>query len=498
MGGLQQYALCSSHASEEGRKEWVFDDIHEIPPVLSCLTPPERRATALLRMRYCMFKGGGGVGSGYTILKGAAEYVPADFDGSLGQIAIDLEKTKDIRPDKVDAALQWLLQNNPLVAKYLIVWDTHKNELTQPSPGQPGDTIPSGFPTIPCPAGREGDSPSDIQRLVLPSGQDPVRETHNSGLSLDQIVAGELLARNEDPPSAEDTGAAQRAFPVYYDPYTGLANDVTHCMEMLRSVHLFPYGKGGYTRGTHGPQQLPAMDHARYIKMRLLQVDPRFRDPADTFTFAAVDDKTKQQLHRSNTRSTTYSNIEHAGEGFMQRLDEATRVERETEDKNAVARVCAQNDIPLHSDKNCPLCTPAATMSASSIACKRCRHLIADTFLECPHCHGLPTKVTRAGEDGKLPMLPGLEKVTQALPSNIPGGQAYWAVRLKELIAMCDSLQVGQPDLFITKTCHEDSDDIKALLDFLGCPHANWPKHQVEVTRHWRRNIMEWLQRCVR
>ena len=56
----------------------MFDDIGHLPPVIACLTPLERRATALLRMRCCMFKGGEGVGSGYTTLKGAAEYVPAD------------------------------------------------------------------------------------------------------------------------------------------------------------------------------------------------------------------------------------------------------------------------------------------------------------------------------------------------------------------------------------------------------------------------------------
>ena len=58
---------------------------------------------------------------------------------------------------------------------------------------------------------------------------------------------------------------------------------------------------------------------------------------------------------------------------------------------------------------------------------------------------------------------------------------------------MVDTL--GRPDLFLTKTCHEGSDDMKALLDFLRCKHAEWPKHQVEITRHWRRNIMEWLHR---
>ena len=67
-------------------------------------------------MRCCMFKGGGGVGSGYTILKGAAEYVPADFDGAVGRIAIDTTKTNDIRPEKVNAAVQCLLVHNPLVA----------------------------------------------------------------------------------------------------------------------------------------------------------------------------------------------------------------------------------------------------------------------------------------------------------------------------------------------------------------------------------------------
>ena len=178
-------------------------------------------------------------------------------------------------------------------------------------------TIPSGFPTIPCPAGRTSDSPSDIQRSVLPSGQDPVTETHDSGLAHDQIVAGELLTRNQDAPSPDDTGDIKRAFPVYYYSYIGLANDAGQCMEMLRSVNIFPFDKGGYTRGTHRSQLLPPMDHARYVKMRLLQVDPRFRDPGETYTFAAVDDKTKQQLHKSNTRSTTYSNIQDAGEGFM-------------------------------------------------------------------------------------------------------------------------------------------------------------------------------------
>ena len=76
----------------------------------------EKVTQSLLRMCYCMFKGGGGVGSGYILPKGAAEYVSADFDAAVGRITIDTTKTKDIRPEKVNAAVQWLLVHNPLVA----------------------------------------------------------------------------------------------------------------------------------------------------------------------------------------------------------------------------------------------------------------------------------------------------------------------------------------------------------------------------------------------
>ena len=140
-------------------------------------------------------------------------------------------------------------------------------------------------------------------------------------------------------------------------------------MEMLRSVHLLPFGRGGYMKGSHGPQQLPAMDHARYVKMWLTQVDPRFRDPSDTNTFAVVDDKTKKQLHRANNRTTTYSNLYNAGEAFMQRLGEATRAEREVENNAVVARVCQQNDIPMHSGNHCAQCSSAAIKSSGVVAC---------------------------------------------------------------------------------------------------------------------------------
>ena len=54
---------------------------------------------------------------------------------------------------------------------------------------------------------------------------------------------------------------------------------------------------------------------------------------------------------------------------------------------------------------------------------------------------------------------------------------------------MVDSL--GRPHLFVTKTCHEIFDDMKVLLDYCGSKHADWPRHNVEITRRWRRNIME-------
>lgn len=74
--------------------------------------------------------------------------------------------------------------------------------------------------------------------------------------------------------------------------------------------------------------------------MRLAQVDPRIRAPSDTYTLAAVDNKTKQQRHQANTRTTTYSNLYDAGAAFMQRLDEAKKAEREVENNAVGARVC--------------------------------------------------------------------------------------------------------------------------------------------------------------
>lgn len=64
-------------------------------------------------------------------------------------------------------------------------------------------------------------------------------------------------------------------------------------MGMRRSIHLFLFGRGDLWEGKKGPQQFPVMEHLRYAKMSLLQVDARFRDASDTYIFAAVDDKTK-------------------------------------------------------------------------------------------------------------------------------------------------------------------------------------------------------------
>lgn len=137
-----------------------------------------------------------------------------------------------------------------------------------------------------------------------------------------------------------------------------------------------------------------------------------------------------------------------------------------------------------HSGKQC--LTWAA--AADGITCKRCKHFLRQGLSVFPHCGGQPTSTTRPGEDGKLSMLHGLERITQAFPTTIAGGRAYWALKLKELLAMVDSPSVGRPDVFITKTCHEGSDDMKALLSFLGCPAnrtaTEWPKYQIEVTRH--------------
>ena len=494
-----EWAFCKRHSTEKGRKEWVFSDIGEVPSVVSCLNPAEKRALALLRMRCCLFKGGGGVGSGYQILKGVAEYVRGDFDGAAGSIAIDKSKTKYIRPEKVNDALRWLKENNLIVRKYFTLWDTHEEQLSQPSQDIDNSNLPSGFPTIPCPAGKGSDTRYDVQGLVLGLGEKPVPQTHNQDNLLKDLVAGDILPRPSDDatPTPEESS---KPFLVYYNSNTGKATEHEHCMEMLRSVHLFPYGKGGYLRGDHGEQQLPAMEHAAYVKIRMFQVDPRFRDPSDTYLFAAVDDKIKHTLHAANTRSTTYSNIADAGEVPMQKLDEDTRAERAAEYDAAVRQVCDLNGIILHSGTDCAVCNGAVS-SSNGIPCARCRHIYAKGMPRCPLCHGQTGAGSRAGDDGKLPMLHGLEKISQAIPTSIAGGSAYWALKLKELLAMVDSKEVGRPDLFITKTCHEGSDDMINLLTFLGIPKnklgTEWTKHQVELTRHWRRNVMEWLQRCV-
>ena len=71
-------------------------------------------------MRCCMFKSGRGVGSGYTILKGATEYVPAAFEGFVGQIAIDVDKTRDIFPQKANDAQRWLIDKLGLLITHAL------------------------------------------------------------------------------------------------------------------------------------------------------------------------------------------------------------------------------------------------------------------------------------------------------------------------------------------------------------------------------------------
>lgn len=156
------------------------------------------------------------------------------------------------------------------------------------------------------------------------------------------------------------------------------------------------------------------------------------------------------------------------------------------EGNDAVKRVSREKGIPLHSGNGCSTHGAATIMSSGAITCKRCRHFLAAEVLVYPHCDGKSTAAMRVGEDGNLPILHGLERITQVFPSTIAGGISYWACRLKELLAMVDSPALGRPGLFITNTYHEGSDGMKRLLHFLGCPGSRtateWPKYQVEIT----------------
>lgn len=182
----------------------------------------------------------------------------------------------------------------------------------------------------------------------------------------------------------------------------------------------------------------------------------------------------------------------------MQRLAESTRAERQREEDAAVARFCAEQGVAMHTgDGKCGTCQP--TDIDNAITCNTCRHRVDARQAECPYCHRHPRDERRAGDDGQLPVLDGLERASQAVSSTFPGSSPFWARKLLELIAMTESKDVGRPDLFITKTCHKDSADMKHLLRFLGCTPGqeatSWPSYQVMVTQRWRRNIMEWLHR---
>jgi hypothetical protein len=242
----------------------VFYEIGEVPSGASCLNPAEKRALALLPMVVASV-----AGTWYQILKGVAEYVPGDSDGAAGSITIDTPKTKDIRPEKVNDALRWLKENNLMVRKYFTLWDTHQEQFSQPSQDIDNANLPSGFPTIPCPAGKASDTRYDVQGLVLGLGEKTVPQTHTQDNLLKGLVAEDILPR----PSKDATSTSEessKSFLVYYNPNTEKATENEHCMEMLRSVHRFPYGKGGYLGRDHGEQQLPAMEHAAYVKVRMV------------------------------------------------------------------------------------------------------------------------------------------------------------------------------------------------------------------------------------
>lgn len=68
----------------------------------------------------------------------------------------------------------------------------------------------------------------------------------------------------------------------------------------------------------------------------------------------------------------------------MQHLDEEMRAGREVEDNEDVARICDEFHIPLHKGRGCVLCTSVVTRNSDVVACKRCRHLLADSLDLCP------------------------------------------------------------------------------------------------------------------
>lgn len=67
-----------------------------------------------------MFKDGGRVGSGCTIIKGATGYVTVAFDGSIRQIIIDIEETRDICPHKINDVHRWLIDILSLMITHVL------------------------------------------------------------------------------------------------------------------------------------------------------------------------------------------------------------------------------------------------------------------------------------------------------------------------------------------------------------------------------------------
>lgn len=120
----------------------------------------------------------------------------------------------------------------------------------------------------------------------------------------------------------------------------------------------------------------------------------------------------------------------------------------------------------------------------------------------CPHCGAHPTTATRPGEDGKLPTLHGLQRRPKHYPTTIVGERSYWALKLRELLAMMDGPDVGRSNVFITKTCHVGSEDVKRLIRLRGWSAkkaaTQWPKYHIEITRHWCRNVIDWLHMFLR
>lgn len=238
---------------------------------------------------------------------------------------------------------------------------------------------------------------------------------------------------------------------------------------MFRSVHLFPHGRGGYTKGLYGPHQLPAMDHARYVKMRLNQVDPRFRDPTVTYTFAAVDNKSSSNCiaRAPAPPPTAASRTQEKGScSGWTRPPERSGMQKTVAQPLGSAR---RTTSSAFGRKLPPMLLRGGNSQwrrrLQALSSQRRRGLRPVPPL--PPCPPEDNSACWRGRETSNATGPRENHTSDSVAD--PWCSSFWAVKLKKLLAMVETLR--KPDLFLTKTCHQGSDNMKALLDFLGCPH---------------------------